>query len=128
MRAATHSPSMKVLRPIDMRAVPAALAAAGLAVPLAASHIAALPLAATCAAIACLAAWLLSRPSHDRDQLRRVVLGVALIPVLLLLGWEGGRWLLPADVAWVVIEIVDDDPRWRLEAERPSDARLRLPS
>ncbi len=102
-------PPMQRLRSIDIRALPAVLAVSGLVLPLAASGVVAWPFVAVWYAGLALAAWLLSHPAKTRDRLRRAVLGIALVPLLLLLGWGGGWWLLPADFAWVVIEIVDGD-------------------
>jgi hypothetical protein len=36
----------------------------------------------------------------------RIVTSLVLLPVLFLLAFEGGWWLIPADLAWVVIELL----------------------
>jgi hypothetical protein len=37
----------------------------------------------------------------------RIVWSLALLPILFLLAFEGGWWLIPADLAWLTIELVD---------------------
>jgi len=43
----------------------------------------------------------------------RIVAGILLLPVLFLLAFEGGWWLIPANLAWLAIEIADRGPRQR---------------
>ena len=40
----------------------------------------------------------------------RIVGALVLLPILFLLAFEGGWWLIPADLAWLVIELVDRRP------------------
>ena len=42
-----------------------------------------------------------------RSRRERIGLAVATLPVLVLLAFEGGWWLIPAAVAWLVVELVD---------------------
>ena len=37
----------------------------------------------------------------------RIVGALVLLPILFLLAFEGGWWLIPADLAWLAIELVD---------------------
>jgi predicted membrane protein len=37
----------------------------------------------------------------------RIVGAVVLLPILFLLAFEGGWWLIPANLAWLAIELVD---------------------
>jgi hypothetical protein len=48
-----------------------------------------------------------------RDPLtrtQRIALGILLLP-LLVLGTPGGWWLVPADLAWISLELLDPRPR-----------------
>ncbi len=53
----------------------------------------------------------------------RIAIALGLVPVLILLGWEGGWWLIPADIAWLVVELVD-----RPAAGPPPPAAARRPA
>lgn len=49
--------------------------------------------------------WLLSRPvSATRTQ--KIAAALLLLPLLLAAGWEGGWWLIPADLTWLAVEVV----------------------
>jgi hypothetical protein len=37
----------------------------------------------------------------------RIVGALVLLPILFLLAFEGGWWLIPADLAWLAIELAD---------------------
>jgi hypothetical protein len=37
----------------------------------------------------------------------RIVWSLVLLPILFLLAFEGGWWLIPADVAWLAVELVE---------------------
>ena len=41
----------------------------------------------------------------------RIVTGLVLLPVLVMLAFEGGWYLIPAVLAWLAIEVVDRGPR-----------------
>ena len=87
-------------------AVPWLLAAVGLTIPLVGGRFAGWPLVVGwLAVLAC--AWLVSRRLRLRPRGERIALPLALLPVLFLLAWEGGWWLMPADLAWLVIELID---------------------
>jgi len=86
-----------------IRAVPWLLAALGMAIPLVGSGFALwLPITLWCVALA--AAFVLSRRIASNHEFR-VAVAITFLPVLFLLGWEGGWWLIPADLAWLLIEL-----------------------
>ncbi len=121
---------MHARRPVTLRAIPWLFAVAGLAAPLAGGHLPAWLLApAWIAGLCMVATGILVAPARARRRLQQIVLGLVLVPGLLLLGSAGGWWLLPADVAWVVIQATDDGHLLRVDREpAPSDPRVRLPS
>jgi hypothetical protein len=84
--------------------VPWLLAVVGLAIPLIGSGFAVWPLVAAWLVILAVARSIGRRDPGTRRQ--RIVFAVALLPILLLLGWEGGWWLVPADLAWICVEAV----------------------
>lgn len=96
-----------MIRP-GIRLAPWGLALAGLAIPLVGSGFVVWPIVVVwlCVLAGC---WVVARldPGTRRT---RIVVAVALLPVLFLLAWEGGWWLIPADLAWLAIEIADRDP------------------
>ena len=91
---------------LTVRSIPWLLALVGLAIPLVATGFVIWPLVALWLAILALV-WSLGRAGLARDRTLRVTLAVALLPVLFLLAFEGGWWLIPADIAWLVIELAD---------------------
>jgi Tfp pilus assembly protein PilN len=50
--------------------------------------------------------WIVTRnlPASRRERMK---LPAFLLPVLFLLGFLGGWYLIPADIAWLVIEFAD---------------------
>lgn len=92
---------------VSVRAVPWLLALVGLAVPMIGSGFIGWPLAALWLVVLALV-WIVGRRDAGTRELRMVT-AVVLLPVLFLLGWEGGWWLIPADLAWLVIEFADRD-------------------
>ncbi len=89
-----------------VRSLPWLLALVGLSIPLIGSRFVVWPIvAAWLAALAI--AWLVARQTRPRHRGARIALALALLPVLFLLAWEGGWWLIPADLAWLVIELTD---------------------
>jgi hypothetical protein len=52
-------------------------------------------------------AWFVARQSPARHRGERIAVALGLLPILLLFGWEGGWWLIPADLAWLVLEVAD---------------------
>jgi hypothetical protein len=100
---------------LGVRAVPWILALLGLAFPLAGSGLSIWPLVAVWLILLGVV-WLVGRFVLPRDRLLRVGLGVGVLPVLFLTFWEGGWWLIPADLAWLLIEWRDRGQPDRLPA------------
>ena len=51
-------------------------------------------------------AWLTGRAVRfTRGQ--RIGASLVLLPLLFLLAFEGGWWLIPADLAWLAVELID---------------------
>ncbi len=88
---------------LGIRAVPWFLALLGLALALALGGFTIWPLIVIWLVIL-VVVWLVGRFVLPRDRLLRVGFGIGLLPLLFLTFWEGGWWLIPADLAWVVIE------------------------
>ena len=57
----------------------------------------------------------------------RIAIAIGLLPVLVLLGWEGGWWLIPADVAWLVVELADGRPAGTSPVAPPARHAARRP-
>jgi len=56
--------------------------------------------------------WLASRHWHWRrnsTRALRVAVPLGLLPLLFITVWEGGWFLIPADLAWLAIEVADRD-------------------
>lgn len=85
------------------RVLPWLLALVGLAIPLVGSGFMVWPLVALWLLVLAVI-WLAGRAIGPRDRLLRVGFAVGFLPLLFLLAWEGGWWLIPADLAWLVIE------------------------
>ena len=92
-----------------MRVVPWLLALVGLAIPLVESGFLLWQLVGLWLLVLA-AVWLVGRVMGPRDRALRVLLAIAFLPMLFLLGWEGGWWLIPADIAWLVVERRDRRP------------------
>jgi hypothetical protein len=91
---------------LGIRTVPWLLAAAGLGVPLLAGGFAGWPYVLVWG-ILLIVPWIVTR---DRPATRRerIVLPVFLLPVLFVFGFPLGGWyLIPADVAWLLVEFAD---------------------
>ncbi len=88
---------------ITIRIVPWLIAVDGLAIPLIASGFTVWP--STLVWLAVLALVWLVGPSMVPTRTLRIVAGLVLLPMLFLLAFEGGWWLIPADLAWLAIEI-----------------------
>ncbi len=52
--------------------------------------------------------WLIGR-TIETTRAQRMAAALILLPVLVLLAFEGGWWLIPADLAWLAIEGLDRD-------------------
>ena len=50
--------------------------------------------------------WILGR-LFKTTRSWRIGASLLLLPILFLLAFEGGWWLIPADLAWLAIELVD---------------------
>ena len=90
---------------MNVRMLPWLLALVGIAVPLVGSGFALWPAFVGWLILLGLV-WVIG---HGQPQTRRGRIGFALVllPVLFLAGWEGGWWLIPADLVWLVIEVAD---------------------
>ncbi len=93
----------------NVRRVPWLLALVGLAIPLVGSGfvvwVYVLGWLVVLALVWLFGAAMVPMRSH------RIVAAVVLLPVLIMLAWQGGWWLIPADLAWLAIEIADRRPR-----------------
>jgi hypothetical protein len=90
----------------SVRFMPWLLALTGLAILLVAGGFVVWPLIALWLAVLALI-WSLGRAGLFRGRDTHIAVAVALLPVLFLLGMEGGLWLIPADIAWLLIEVTD---------------------
>lgn len=91
---------------LSVRAVPWLLALAGLAIPLVGSGFV-VWLFTVAWLVALAVAWTVARAARPLPRDGQIVIAVALLPVLFVLAWEGGWWLIPADLAWLLIELAD---------------------
>lgn len=89
---------------MNLRAVPWIVALIGLAAPLVGSGFTLFPLVAIWLVLLALV-WIIGRIAIPNERRLRIALALAALPLLFLAGWEGGWWLIPADVAWLVIEV-----------------------
>jgi hypothetical protein len=91
---------------LSVRSLPWLLALVGLAVPLVGDGFVLWRPIATWLVILALI-WLVGRVAPPRSRAASIALAIGLLPVLLLLAWEGGWWLIPADLAWLAITVAD---------------------
>ena len=91
---------------MSVRFVPWILALAGLAIPLVASGFVVWPLIAVWLAILALI-WSVGRAGLAPGPANHVAAAIGLLPLLFALAFEGGLFLIPADIAWLVIELAD---------------------
>jgi predicted membrane protein len=88
-----------------VRIVPWLLALVALAILLVVSSFRVLPLVLIwLLALALLWAWSRGVKTTRRS---RIVGALVLLPILFLLAFEGGWWLIPADLAWLGIELIE---------------------
>lgn len=53
-------------------------------------------------------AWLASRRwLGNSPRALRIAVALALLPILFITAWEGGWFLIPADLVWLAIEVAD---------------------
>jgi hypothetical protein len=103
---------------VGLGAVPWWLAIAGLLIALVASGFVTWPLVLLWSSVLALV-WF-AGGAMVPTRTARIVAGILLLPVLAwVLAFQGGWWLIPADLAWLAIEIADRDPR-RLPGESPA--------
>jgi hypothetical protein len=90
---------------LGIRTIPWLIAAAGLGIPLLARGFSGWAYVLVWG-ILLVVPWIVTRqqPASRRE---RMVLPASLLPVLLLLGFVGGWYLIPADAAWLLIEFAD---------------------
>jgi hypothetical protein len=90
---------------MNIRMVPWLLALVGLGFLLVVSGFRVWPLVAIWALVlAVLWAW--SRRVKS-TRTTRIVAAAVLLPILFLLAFEGGWYLIPADLAWLAIELIE---------------------
>jgi hypothetical protein len=90
---------------MNLRMLPWLLALVGLAVPLVGSGFALWPAIAGWLILLGLV-WVIGR-AQPQPRRGRIGFALVLLPLLFLAGWQGGWWLIPADLAWLVIEAAD---------------------
>ncbi len=99
-----------------LRAVPWLLALAGLGIPLVGTGFQVWPIVLVWLGVLALG-WLVGGALLPRRS-QRIAAAILLLPVLVLLAFEGGWWLIPADLAWLAIEVADDEARPDPDAPR----------
>ena len=92
---------------LGIRTVPWLIAVAGLGVPLLAGGFAGWPYVVLWGILLAMP-WIVAR-EQSATRRERMKLPAFLLPVLFLLGFVGGWYLIPADVAWLLIEFGDRD-------------------
>jgi hypothetical protein len=90
---------------LGIRNVPWLIAVAGLGIPWLASDLAGWPYVLLWG-ILLTVPWIVTR-DRAANLHERMVLPVFLLPVLFVLGFVGGWYLIPADVAWLLTELAD---------------------
>jgi hypothetical protein len=90
---------------LGIRTVPWLIAVAGLGVPLLAGGFAGWPYVVLWGILLAMP-WIVTREQLATRR-ERIKLPAVLLPVLFLLGFVGGWYLIPADVAWLLIEYAD---------------------
>ena len=90
---------------LGIRSVPWLIAAAGLGIPLLAGGFAGWPYVLVWS-ILLIGPWIVTR-DRPADRRERIILPLFLLPVLFVLGFVGGWYLIPADAAWLLIEFGD---------------------
>lgn len=88
-----------------IRIIPWLIAVAGLGVPLLAGGFAGWPYVVLWGILP-MVPWIVTR-EQSASRRERVALPAFLLPVLFLLGFVGGWYLIPADVAWMLIVFAD---------------------
>jgi hypothetical protein len=99
---------------VSIRALPWILALAGVLIPLIGSGFALWPFAVGWL-IALALVWGVGRAMLP-TRTHRIAAALVAIPVLLVLAWEGGWWMIPADIAWLAVALAERP------AQQPGDA------
>jgi hypothetical protein len=107
---------------LSVRAVPWLLAMLGLAVPLVGAGFMVWPLTVIWLVIL-VVIRLVGRAVLPQDRALRIGFGIAFLPILFLGFWEGGWWLIPADLAYLVIEWRDPAAARAADGHQPSGTR-----
>ena len=90
---------------MNVRMIPWLLAVVALSILLVASGFRVwLPVAVWLAALA--VAWVWGHGVRT-TRISRIAAALVLLPILFLLAFEGGWWLIPADLAWLAIELIE---------------------
>ena len=89
---------------LNIRFLPWLLALVGLAIPLVGSGFVVWPFV-TGWLVTLALLWIFGRPALPGRRSLRIALAVGTLPLLFLAAWEGGWWLIPANIAWLVIEV-----------------------
>jgi hypothetical protein len=90
----------------DIRTVPWLIAVAGLGIPLLAGGFAGWWPYVVLWGILLSVPWIVTR-EQSANRRERMKLPAFLLPVLFLFGFIGGWYLIPADVAWLLVEFAD---------------------
>jgi hypothetical protein len=90
---------------LGIRTVPWLIAAASLGIPLLAGGFAGWPYVVLWVILLSVP-WIVTR-EQSASRRERMKLPAFLLPVLFLFGFIGGWYLIPADVAWLLIEFAD---------------------
>jgi hypothetical protein len=90
---------------LGIRTVPWLIAAASLGIPLLAGDFAGWPYVVLWVMLL-IVPWIVTR-EQLASRRERMKLPAFLLPVLFLLGFIGGWYLIPADVAWLLVECAD---------------------
>jgi hypothetical protein len=98
---------------VRLRAVPWLIALACLVVPLVGTGFVVWPVVLVWLVV--LASLRLFGGGLVPTRRQRIVAALLALPVLFVLAFEGGWWLIPADLAWLAIEVMD-----RGHAARPA--------
>jgi hypothetical protein len=87
---------------LKIRWLPWILALFGLAIPMIGSGFVGWPFVVVWLAILAAMWWL--RPLAGADRSTRRAVGFVVIPILIVTGYEGGWYLLPAAAMWLILE------------------------
>ena len=90
----------------QLAAFPWLLALAGVVVPLVGSGFAVWPVSLAWLLLIAVA-WTLGRAVLSGHRSQRIAIAIVLLPVLFLLAFEGGWWLIPGVLAWIGVELIE---------------------